>query len=1458
MNSTCNLQNRFIPKIRDVSVSLLTFLLPLLLMLTHSRVANAIPAVNSISVSNAIMLPGKPITVTVRINFSQDCTVYLSSNNSQGVFNPNSVFIPTGSLSGTTSFTVPSNTVDSIVRIRAFTFGLNGTINGSVSIDVRISHKVPALSPGTPTNAANQPVVPFSCQKLAGYINACTGNAHCTIHDPVATRGYPLICNIHLDSHTLEMTRAMMSATFTYDIHIGRMTVYDLLARPTSHWSLVDGDGTQLDFGLDNSPPAPTTGIFCQLIQTGSGFSVVNAGPPESINSAGNFNYTFDTQGRLLSIVDPARNLQTLAYDASHRLTKVTDANTTKSIVFNYANASSPNISSIVENGGTTRTLTYADGGLSGISVSNSPSPSYSVSIVNNPAGPNFSSITQDGDQNSTMYFSYETRQYSATTPFQTLANEYDAASSTNINWDSSPTTPGAVQRVVISNAKGGTTVHDLDERGNTLTGTLGTPFTGAPQSPVFTTQYDGNDLPIVSSDGVTSTSAVYTGNGQISSSTNIQNNSTSLTYNGVDLTSSQDPMQALLGVFNRILYGDSSQPHVPTSMTDTLGNTWTMGHNQFGQLTTATPPAGSPLGVEAITYYETAGSPFLGYPSGITDGNGTTTTFDSYDAMGDLTSVTTNPAPFGIAPTKPRNTTKFVYDASQRLVKVTLPDGKTRQSFYNGRVLSQTIDEANTSIFYYFGSACLNLKGMSGPLGWSLNWAYDLDKQLTDFTDARGNITHYSYGVNGESTGVAYPDLSGSSLLYTTQGQVRRATNSRSQNVDFSYDNLERLQTVSYPTTANPSITYAYNADDTISSVTDATGTHTIAYFSNGWIQSVTHDYSVSGLSALQEMTYTYFPDGLRKSMTWKSGGAVVGTWINSYDASGNLIRVTNSFGEASNYMYDRENKLTRQTNANGTILNIAYNDSRGWVKSLEYKSGSSTTSSYAMTFDAGLNTVGNLTKVVDLGGGTETFGFDALYRLTGETRTGANSLANTFAYDLAGNLTSLNGDTRTYDNANKLTSFPGSSIAYDLDGDITSLSGANVPSGSFVWDENSKLTQQSNGSATVSYGYGASGLRTWSQSGSNAKTFYLYDGPLLIGEITSGATPIPKAVYTWGAHGLVSERLPDANGNLANGRSLWYSFGPHGETRQLTNSAGAVVDTYLYSAFGVPVSAIGTDPNPFRFGGQVGYYTDVQAGSGLILCGMRWYDPAIARWISRDPIGYAGGANLYAYVGLDPNGTQTNQSFQAEEVVDNLASARAHIASSNEIAEIEVESAKTTAYVSYTITTLRSLGTNSLLASAGVRAAAGTSIGVGSFVVCGSVWYQMLQHINREYDAQEKAQEELSASFARLRALLALKCKPNQIHHYASNKSKKWTGKFEDIANSYGLHLDDDWNTEALPHQGRHPDAYHSWVFEQMTKANSQASGDIGKFQNLFDKFVKNPVRTDPKRMYKEFYEK
>ncbi len=79
--------------------------------------------------------------------------------------------------------------------------------------------------------------------------------------------------------------------------------------------------------------------------------------------------------------------------------------------------------------------------------------------------------------------------------------------------------------------------------------------------------------------------------------------------------------------------------------------------------------------------------------------------------------------------------------------------------------------------------------------------------------------------------------------------------------------------------------------------------------------------------------------------------------------------------------------------------------------------------------------------------------------------------------------------------------------------------------------------------------------------------------------------------------------------------------------------------------------------------FGGQWGYYTDNETAPvnistptiriPLVLCGLRYYDPNTGRFLTRDPVGYAGGINLYTFCGnnpinyADPSGLKYDKRF-------------------------------------------------------------------------------------------------------------------------------------------------------------------------------------------------------------------
>jgi RHS repeat-associated protein len=100
----------------------------------------------------------------------------------------------------------------------------------------------------------------------------------------------------------------------------------------------------------------------------------------------------------------------------------------------------------------------------------------------------------------------------------------------------------------------------------------------------------------------------------------------------------------------------------------------------------------------------------------------------------------------------------------------------------------------------------------------------------------------------------------------------------------------------------------------------------------------------------------------------------------------------------------------------------------------------------------------------------------------------------------------------------------------------------------------------------------------------------------------------------------------LYDANGNV--GQLIDWAHDPN-------DPAAAIVAKYEYDPYGNVTAQSGSyaADNPFRFSTK---YWDDETGLGY--WDQRFYNPALGRWLNRDPIGELGGPNLYAYVGNDP----------------------------------------------------------------------------------------------------------------------------------------------------------------------------------------------------------------------------
>jgi RHS repeat-associated protein len=204
-------------------------------------------------------------------------------------------------------------------------------------------------------------------------------------------------------------------------------------------------------------------------------------------------------------------------------------------------------------------------------------------------------------------------------------------------------------------------------------------------------------------------------------------------------------------------------------------------------------------------------------------------------------------------------------------------------------------------------------------------------------------------------------------------------------------------------------------------------------------------------------------------------------------------------------------------------------------------------------------------------------------------------------------------------------------SGLASDSSGSYTYDANGNTlsdPSGKqYTWDFENRLVQAivpgTNG-GTTTFRYDPFGRRI-QKSGPLGTTNYLYDAHNLLEEVDSNGNVLAK--HTQGSH--VDEPLSE----LRSATIGYYEQDGLGSSTSLSNSAGALANTYTYDSFGKLIASTGTFTNFLQYTSR-----EFDSESGLYSYRARYFDPSTGRFISEDPIGLGGGLNFYQYVRNNP----------------------------------------------------------------------------------------------------------------------------------------------------------------------------------------------------------------------------
>jgi RHS repeat-associated protein len=634
-------------------------------------------------------------------------------------------------------------------------------------------------------------------------------------------------------------------------------------------------------------------------------------------------------------------------------------------------------------------------------------------------------------------------------------------------------------------------------------------------------TGYDANS-------NVTSTTDGYSGSTPANVTTysyDQQNNATGVSY------PSGAAAKAVYAQGTSCPGAGSGNPNLPKCTSDDAGNGKQYDYDTAGNLTKTTDTTSSGTGAVTQTkvYEKSDRSVCGGYAGQIcstTDGNGNKTSY-TYNTSGDLTKVT---------PPAPQGATTYQYDSLGRVTTVTDGNNNATTYTYNAR---------------------------------------DLEQQRTY---AGGRVYQTSYYQNGLKASESDSSLNqNTSLTYDGFGRLLSLTGPQSSVTQtYTYDTVGNI--TSYAD-ANGTVKYGHDATNDVTSITEPGGSCTTPTAANSGCITMTYDGSG------KELTRT-FPGGAKVTTKRDLSDRAYSIVATPAGSSTPSVSIGYSYGGSpttKDTTNDRTNIQTRTSTKEqgitaGAVTTYAY-DSLSRLKSATEKSGSTTTASWAYTYDK----AGNRTQQI----------------LSGST--GSTAGTTTYGYNADNELTSTNGDTTTwqYDGAgNQLTNgATGQTATYDSRLAVTGI-------GSSTYTSFGQGNQQTETRSANSTSYTTANLGLMSEQTSAGTTAYTRNPS---GNVVSARTGSNRLYYVLDSIGSVVGVF-DSNGAYTGG----YSYDPYGKTRSASTAAAITANNMRY----------------------IGGYWD--SSVNLYRLGARYYDPTLGRFNQADPSGQE--ANPYTYTNCNP----------------------------------------------------------------------------------------------------------------------------------------------------------------------------------------------------------------------------